>query len=290
MLRQSRRTFLRTSGAAAAGVVAGIPRLDRVTTSVGPGDPIIKLGVATYSLREIPRPDAIAGIRAIGARFASIKSFHLPYEDSPELLRVGAREFEDAGIEIVSGGVIYLQEDDDDHMRRHFDYARHCGMPLMVIGPTRATLPRIERFVKEYDIAVAIHNHGPEDEHFPAPSDALEVIRDMDPRVGVCVDVGHTTRTGADVVEEVAVCGDRLLDIHMKDLRDLRDGASQCEVGEGSMPVANIFEQLLKMGYGGYVNLEYEIDAKDPVPGMRRSFAYMRGVIAGLTSGVSHID
>lgn len=290
MLRQSRRTFLRTSGAAAAGVVAGIPRLERATTSVGPGDPIIKLGVATYSLREIPRPDAIAGIQAIGARFASIKSFHLPYEDSPELLRVGAREFEDAGIEIVSGGVIYLQEDDDDHMRRHFDYARHCGMPLMVIGPTRATLPRIERFVREYDIAVAIHNHGPEDEHFPAPSDALEVIRDMDPRVGVCVDVGHTTRTGANVVEEVAVCGNRLLDIHMKDLRDLSDGASQCEVGEGSMPVANIFEQLLKMGYGGYVNLEYEIDANDPVPGMRRSFAYMRGVVAGLTSGVSHID
>jgi sugar phosphate isomerase/epimerase len=243
---------------------------------------VIRLGVTTYSLRELSRSDAIAGLRAIGARYAGIKSFHLPYEDSEEKLRAGAREFRDAGIEIVSGGVIYLQENDDGHIRRHFEYARHCGMPLMVIGPTRETLPRIERFVREYNIAVAIHNHGPEDEHFPAPSDALEEIRDLDPRVGVCVDVGHTTRTGADVVEQIAACGDRLLDIHMKDLRDLRDGASQCEVGDGAMPVAAIFRQLVDMRYRGHVNLEYEIDARDPVPGMRRSFAFMRGVAAAL--------
>jgi sugar phosphate isomerase/epimerase len=244
---------------------------------------IIKLGVATYSLRELSPEDTIAGLQAIGTKYVSVKSFHLPYEDSPERLAAGARRFREAGIEIVSGGVIYLQENDDDHVRRHFEYARHCGMPLMVIGPTRETLPRIERFVKEYDIAVAIHNHGPEDEHFPAPSDALAAIQNMDPRVGVCVDVGHTTRTGADVVEEIAACGNRLLDIHMKDLSDLRDGASQCEVGEGAMPLVSIFEQLLRMDYRGYVNLEYEIDAENPVPGMRRSFAFMRGLAAGLT-------
>ncbi|MDX1741394.1 MAG: sugar phosphate isomerase/epimerase, partial [Rhodothermales bacterium] len=267
MLEQSRRTFLRTSGLAAAGIAAGMRRSCATGVSTDLSGGAIKLGVATYSLRELSRTDAIAGIRAMGAGYASVKSFHLPYEDSPEQLAAGAREFSDAGIEIVGGGVIYLTEPDDDHIRRHFEYARHCGMPLMVIGPTRETLPRIERFVKEYDIAVAIHNHGPEDEHFPAPSDALEVIRDMDPRVGVCVDVGHTTRTGADVVDEVAACGDRVLDVHMKDLRDLLDGASQVEVGEGAMPVPEIFEQLLKMGYGGYVNLEYEIDAQDPVPG-----------------------
>jgi sugar phosphate isomerase/epimerase len=105
----------------------------------------------------------------------------------------------------------------------------------------------------------------------------------MDPRVGVCVDVGHTTRTGVDVVEAIAEAGDRVLDLHIKDLRDLRDKESQCIVGHGAMPVAAIFRQLVKMGYGGYVNLEYEIDAKDPLPGMKESFAHMRGVLAGMS-------
>lgn len=245
----------------------------------------VRLGVASYSLRELSRADAIAAIKALGVTHVNIKSVHLPYDGSPEELKAGRREFERAGLEIVGGGTIYLQEDNDDHIRRHFEYARRCGMPLMVVGPTRATLPRIERFVREYDIRVAIHNHGPEDEHFPGPQDALPVIRDMDPRVGLCVDVGHTARTGIDVVEALAMAGDRLLDIHMKDLADLTVRNSQCVVGQGKMPVAAIFRQLEAMDYTGYVNLEYEIDASDPLPGMQRSLAYMRGVLAGLHEG-----
>ena len=256
-----------------AGAEAGGPWTART-----PG----KLGVASYSLRELSRSDAIAAIRALGVTSVNVKSFHLPYEATADELETGRREFEQAGLEIVGGGTIYLQEDDDDHIRRHFEYAKTCGMPLMVIGPTRSTLPRIERFVQEYDIAVAIHNHGPEDEHFPGPQDALPVIQDMDPRVGLCLDVGHTARTGIDVVEAVAMAGDRLLDMHMKDLADLAVRESQCIVGQGRMPVAAIFRQLEAMDYGGFVNLEYEIDAADPLPGMQRSFAYMRGVLAGL--------
>jgi sugar phosphate isomerase/epimerase len=104
----------------------------------------------------------------------------------------------------------------------------------------------------------------------------------MDPRIGLCIDVGHTTRTGADIVQAIAEAGDRVLDMHMKDLKDLMVKESQCIVGEGAMPVAEIFVQLQKMKYRGYVNLEYEIDEKNPLPGMKQSFAYMRGVLAGL--------
>ena len=145
-------------------------------------------------------------------------------------------------------------------------------MPLMVIAPSVATMPRIERFVQEYDIKVAIHNHGPEDPYFPGPREALPVIGDMDPRVGLCVDLGHTTRTGVDIVEAIAEAGDRVLDVHSKDLRDLMDKDSQCIVGEGAMPMPAIFRQLVDMGYEGYVNLEYEIDASNPLPGMHAVF------------------
>ena len=242
----------------------------------------IRLGVASYSLRQFPRDYAIQAVRELGTPYVNIKSFHQPYESSPEELVAGRRAFESAGLQIVGGGTITLQQDDDDDIRGYFEYARLSGMPLMVIAPTAQTLPRIERFVREYDIEVAVHVHGPTDAHFPGPQDVLPVIEDMDPRVGVCVDVGHTARTGIDLVEVLDMWGDRALDIHMKDLRDLTSRASQCIVGEGRIPVPAIFRQLEKMSYGGYVNLEYEIDADDPLPGMKQSFAYMRGVIAGI--------
>ena len=242
----------------------------------------IRLGVASYSLREFPRREAISAIRELETPYVNIKSFHLPYELTKEELIAGRREFEEAGLQIVGGGTITLDKDDDADIRSYFDYAKASGMPLMVIAPTPTTLPRIERFVKSYDIAVAIHNHGPEDPYFPGPADALKVIRDMDSRVGLCLDVGHTARTGVDVVEAISVAGDRLLDMHMKDLSDLRVKESQCIVGQGAMPIARIFRQLTAMRYRGFVNLEYEIDAQAPLSGMKESFAFMRGVLAGL--------
>jgi len=278
----SRREFLKTAALGTAAMA-----LPALTFACATGEPSreaagIRLGVASYSLRELTRADAIAAILALDSKYVSIKSFHLPYESTPEELAAGRQEFEDAGLTIVSGGVITLQQDNDDDIRTYFEYARASGMPLMVIAPTRTTLPRIERFVREYDIKVAIHNHGPQDQYFPGPRDALPIIRDMDPRVGVCVDLGHTTRTGVDIVEAIAEAGDRVLDVHVKDLADLLEASSQCIVGEGAMPMPAIFKQLVEMRYDGYVNLEYEIDASDPLPGMQRSFAYMRGVLAGL--------
>ena len=242
----------------------------------------IKLGVASYSLRQFDRSAAIAMIKEIGTPYVNIKSFHLPYESTPEEVATARREFEEAGLTIVGGGTISLKKDDDEDMRRYFEYAQRAGMPLMVIAPTPETLPRIEKFVKEYDIKVAIHNHGPSDQYFPGPADALKLIKDMDPRVGVCVDLGHTTLTGADIVEALAEAGDRLLDIHMKDLTDLMNMRTQVPIGEGQMPIAAIFRQLKKMKYNGYVNLEYEIDAEDPLPGMKVSFVNMRKVLAEL--------
>jgi len=242
----------------------------------------LKLGVASYSLRKFPRAQAIEIIKKLGVRYVCIKEFHLRYADSPADRAAGRKEFESAGLTIVGGGTIYLQKDDDADIRFYFDYARDCGMPLMVIGPTRQTLPRIERFVKQYDIKVAIHNHGPEDKHFPTPESALDAIKGMDPRVGLCIDVGHTARTGTDPVESIRRAGARLLDLHIKDLRDPSQRGTDCPVGEGSLPIVQIFRELKRMNYQGGVNLEYEIEADNPLLGMAKSFAYMRGVLAGL--------
>ena len=113
------------------------------------------------------------------------------------------------------------------------------------------TLPAVEKLAKEFDIRVAIHTHGPEDAHFPSPKVVLDAVKTMDPRMGLCLDVGHSMRTGADLVQEIANAGPRLLDMHMKDLKVNTEKGSQCDVGDGVMPVVAIFKQLKKMGYKG---------------------------------------
>jgi len=282
----ARRTFLKAAAAGAAGAAIGgslgAPRAARAEAQPPSDGGPIKLGVASYSLRNFPREKAIEMVKALRTPYVNIKSVHADYALSPAELAAARAEFERAGLQIVGGGTITFDKDTDEGVQRYFEYAKHAGMPVMVSTCAPAVLPRVEKFAKQYDIKVAIHNHGPEDRHYPSPYDVLKYVKDMDRRMGLCIDVGHTVRTGTDVVQSIADAGPRLLDMHVKDLRDLKARDSQCIVGEGAIPFPDIFRQLVKMRYAGYVNLEYEIDAADPLPGMQRSFAYMRGVLAGL--------
>jgi sugar phosphate isomerase/epimerase len=265
----------------AAALLASAPAPGAAVDNPG-GAGELKLGVASYSFREFSRKIAINGTKALKTPYINIKEFHLPYRSTAEELAKGRKEISAAGLQLLGGGTIQLAHDDDDDMRKYFEYAKACGMPLMVVMPTKKATPRLEKFVKQYDIKVAIHNHGPEDANYPAPQDALKVIKNMDPRIGLCIDIGHTTRTGTDVVQAIREAGPRLLDMHVKDLRDLMGKDSQCVVGEGAMPIPAIFRELKKMNYQGGVMLEYEIEAENPLPGMIKSFAYMRGVLAGM--------
>jgi sugar phosphate isomerase/epimerase len=251
-------------------------------SSAVPAIDTLKLGVASYSLREFPRAKAIEMIQALRTPYVNIKSVHLAYTLSPAEIAAARREFEAAGLTIVGGGTITFEHDTDQDVKQYFEYAKAAGMPLIVATAAPAILPRIDRFATQYNISVAIHNHGPEDANYPSPYDALRHVKSLGPRMGLCVDVGHTVRTGTDVVQAIADAGPRVLDLHLKDLRDFTSVDSQVIVGEGKIPITAIFRQLLAMNYSGFANLEYEIDAKDPLPGMKQSFAYMRGVLSGL--------
>ncbi len=241
-----------------------------------------KLGVASYSLRKFPRTEAIAMVKQLNTRYIGIKEFHLPIRSTPEEIARGRKEFEDAGLIIVDGGVITFDKDDDADIRHKFEYAKLAGMPIINCAPTARTLPKMEAFVKEYDIKIAIHNHGKTDKNFPSPQSALKAVNGMDTRCGLCIDVGHTAEIGVDPVESIREAGPRLFDVHIKDVSDLSNADSQVPVGDGKMPVPAIFRQLTKIKYRGGVMLEYEVDENNPMPGMQKSFAYMRGVLAGM--------
>ena len=275
----TRRGFIGAAAGIAGWTVAGPAS---APAKIVPEPWGIKLGVASYSLRKFDRARAIEMIQALKTPWISIKEFHLRYNLPPAELEKGRRQFEAAGLRIMSGGNIDLKSDDPAELRKSFEYAKNSGMPMMVCAPTHTNLKAIEALVKEYNIRIAIHNHGPEDKYYPTPQSVLEAVRGLDQRCGLCMDVGHSARTGVEVVKSIAEAGDRLLDMHVKDLRDMKVKESQCDCGDGLMPFPAIFKQLKKMGYTGCVNLEYEINENDPLPGMQRSFSYLRGVLAGL--------
>ena len=274
MNQSTRRTFLTT-----AATLAAAPAVSAATTQAHHED-ALPLGVATYSLREFSRADAIKIIQSLGIKYVNVKSMHMPYESTPAELAAARAEFEAAGLKIIAGGNIDLKGDDDS-VKKMLTYAKNAGIPVVVCAPRRDNLGVIEKYAKEFGLKIAIHNHGTEDKLYPNGASVIELVKNMDPCMGLCYDVGHASRTGVDVVKEIEMAGARLHDMHVKDLADLSDRASQVSVGKGKLPFPQIFKALKKMKYPGVVNLEYEINAKSPQLGMAESFAYMRGVLDG---------
>lgn len=274
-----RRIFL---GALAA--TALLPRTIGVSASSrkAPAAPL-KLGVASYSLRKFPLDRALEIAKALDVEYLNFKDVHIPRTDPPETIKAARAKIEGAGFTIVGGGTISMRND-EAQVRKDFEYARLAGMPLIVAAPSPDSLDVVERTAKEFGIRVAIHNHGPEDKFFPSPYDAYKLIKDRDKQMGLCVDVGHTVRAGVDPARAVVELRDRVYDLHVKDLRDLKDRDSQVIVGKGAIDFPALFRALIKIDFTGHVGLEYEIDADNPLPGMQQSLAYMRGVLAALAN------
>lgn len=282
--RVSRRSFL-NAAALSAGAIAIRP--GSVAAAAGPSRSVtetpIKLGLASYTFRNFDRAQMIAFLQQLKCTHLNAKDVkdHLPMEPGAEAAALAA--YRTAGIMVHAVGAVYFQKDEDADIRAKFEYARRAGVSVIVAGdPTPETLPRVERFAKEYDIRIAIHNHGPEDKVWPSPLDVLKAVRNMDERIGCCIDVGHCVRAGTDVVKAIRAAGPRLFNMHMKDLTDFSAKDSQVAVGEGKMPIREIFQALIDSQYHGFIDLEYEVHADDPMPGVIESMAYMRGVLAGM--------
>jgi sugar phosphate isomerase/epimerase len=278
----SRRAFFGTVVAAAA-LPGFAGAATRPVTMPAVAGKTLKLGVASYSMRKFTLDQALEMARVLGIRYMTFKDVHIPRTDPPETTRALRAKIAAAGITIMGGGTIDMPND-PVKIRQDFEYAKNAGMPLIYASPDPAALDAIETLVNEFDIKLVIHNHGPEDKRWPRPQDAYAAMKSRDKRMGLCIDIGHTLRTGTDPVQAVLECQDRLYDMHVKDLASKTDKDSQVEVGRGVIDVPGLFRALLKVGYQGQVGLEYEIKENDPLSGMQESIAYMRGVLAALTT------
>lgn len=264
---------------------AGGELIKPATQPAGPDPKLkgLKLGVASYSFRKMPLDQTIKGIRRVGLSYVSIKDFHLPMKSTKQERQAVAAAFAEAGITPISCGNVKLTTD-EAASRNAFEYVRDTGAKVMVCAPDPAALPMLEKLVKEFDIRLAIHNHGPEDKVFPTPYEVQKAVKDLDPRIGFCVDVGHTARAGVDPAKTIVELKDRVYDIHFKDVSDVagKSARVECEVGRGKLDIAAMVRALLQIQFAGHIGFEYEKDATDPLPGLAESVGYVRGILAAV--------
>lgn len=242
----------------------------------------LKAGVASYTLRKMPLDQAIRAVQRVGLKFVSIKDFHLSLKSTPEERRNVAQKFKAGGITPLSCGNITM-ENDEANIRQAFEYARDIGLPAIVCSPHPDSMPILDRMVKEFDIRLAIHNHGPEDKRFPSPYDVWKAVQQYDSRIGLCIDVGHTARAKVDPAEAIMKCRARLYDLHFKDISSLEPNASTIEAGRGVLDLKAILRAILKVQYRHLLSFEFEKDADDPLPGLAETVGYTKGLLAATT-------
>jgi inosose dehydratase len=280
----SRRHFLQTTIlTATAATLASVPARARAAVTKKPGDPFrgLKVGITTYTLRNFKLPEALEMTKKAGVHYISLKEVHLPLKSTTEERKAVSKEVADSGLKLMGGGVIYLKND-PEVIRNAFQYCKDAGMATMVCSPDPEALDEVEKMVKEFDIRIAIHNHGPGDKRFPSALDVMRLVKNRDPRMGACIDVGHTVRINEDPVEVINKCKDRLYEFHMKDVDRAVAEGKPVEVGKGVIDIPAVLKVLLNIKFEGHVALEYEAHPENPYPGMVESYAYMRGALAGL--------
>jgi len=247
-------------------------------------DTKFKLGLASYTLRKFKLEDTLAMTKRLGLKYIAFKDYHLSLNSTPEQISAVVGKVKAAGLELYGGGVIYMKNEDQVHSA--FEYAGAAGMKVIIGVPNHDLLSLVNRKVQQYDIKVAIHNHGPTDKVYPTPVSAYEKIKDLDPRIGLCIDIGHTQRAGVDPSVSAEKFADRLLDVHIKDVTRASAKGITVEIGRGVIDIPKFLRTLLKIDYSGVVSFEYEKDPDDPLAGLAESVGYVRGALAAITSEV----
>lgn len=260
------------------------PRSGHAAESQSSGAPTsgqsVNLGIASYTFRNFGLEPMLAMTRRAGLKYICLKSFHLPLDAKPDRIADTAKKIAGAGLTLYAVGVITMHNETE--VTKAFDYAKAVGAGMIVAAPSVATLPLIEKKAKQYDIRVAIHNHGPGDQHFPTPASVYEKIESLDRRIGLCIDIGHTTRVGANLIESVEKYADRLLDMHIKDVSAAKPTAHETQVGRGVIDIPRLLRTLAQIKYAGVLSFEYENEPNDPLPGLAESVGYVRGVTAAI--------
>jgi len=276
---KSRRQFLKLAGtgvlAAGASSLYGIPVMP---VSADKAKNTFTIGMAGYTFLRFDVEKTIEMMKRAGVSSLSLKDFHMPMNSTQEQITAVLNKFKSAGINVYTVGVIYMKT--KESVDQAFEYAKMAGVKMIVGAPNYELLPYVEEKIKSYDFRLAIHNHGPDNPLFPNATDIWDHIKDLDSRIGICIDIGHTTRDGQDPSVDIMKYKSRIYDVHIKDVDKASKDGKTVEIGRGIIDIPKVVATLRKIKYSGSCSLEFEKDMNDPLAGIAESIGYFKGVMA----------
>jgi sugar phosphate isomerase/epimerase len=236
------------------------------------------VGMAGYTFVHFDLDKTLEIMEKCDVKHLCIKDFHLPFKSTDAEIAAFHAKLKSKGVTGYAVGPIYMRSKEE--VDNAFDYAKRVGVKLIVGVPNYELLPYVDQKVKEYNFHYAIHLHGPDIALYPDAEDVWENVKELDPRIGMCLDVGHDTRNGKDPVKDLERYHTRVFDVHIKDVTGPTKAGYSVEIGRGIIDFPAFVNMLRKVGYSGVCSLEHERNMKDPFLGIAESIGYFRGVIA----------
>ena len=276
----SRRDFLKTGGALSAGLVTGVPLLAAEKTDAYGG---FKMGIQSYSLRGFDAKTALKHTKALGLKYWEAYPRHVPMGTLPKHIREQKAMLKEAGVTLLAYGVLGFDAN-ETKARQAFDFAKAMGIQALSANPKKdeATFDLLDKLVKEYEIAIAIHNHGP-GAMYDKISDVEEMVKGRHPLIGACVDTGHYIRSDEDAVQAISRLGKRVFGVHLKDVKTIeKDGKRSKKftiLGQGDLDVPGCLVALRKLDYKHSLSLEYEENPKNPLSDLNVCLQVVRDAV-----------
>ncbi|NDV97051.1 sugar phosphate isomerase/epimerase [Dysgonomonas sp. 521] len=238
---------------------------------------LFKVAIAGYTFVNFNLDETLKMMQEVDVHYLCIKDFHLPLNSTDEEIAAFHAKLASYNVTGYAVGPIYMKTKEE--VDKAFEYAKRVGVKLIVGVPNHDVLPYVDQKVKEYDFKYAIHLHGPDIDLYPHATDIYEHVKDLDPRIGMCLDIGHNMRAGHDPVADLKKYSERVFDIHMKNTTAASKEGKTGEIGRGIIDIPAFVRMLREVKYTGACSLEYERNMKAPLAGIAESIGYFRGVI-----------
>lgn len=264
-IKLSRREMIAASAAGMAFLRPGLLSADTVAESLKKYGGF-RFGIQAHGLRNFPIDEAIRIIHEdLELHWVEFSKKHLAVEATlKEKKRVRAL-LKKKDIKCMALGVHKFTADKKAN-RALFEFAKTMGARNISAAPTPDSFDDLDKLVEEYDIRIAIHNHGP-DTHYDKISDVTSAVKGRHPHIGACIDTAHFIRSKEDPIKAIYELKGRLFGMHIKDVAEQQKKTKDVIIGKGFLDVEAMFKAMKKVKFpaDGAIALEFEGNPDDPV-------------------------
>ena len=257
----SRRQFMWSSAIA-------LPIVSNIARAASQEEVKILMGAQSYSFRKFGFEDSIECLKKLGLNTMEFCGVHFPCDATHEKFPYVKQTIAESGINVPCYGVEGFGADAAAN-RRKFEFAKALGVSVLTADPTPEAFDNLEELCNEFQVKIAIHNHGP-GARYDKVADTLKAVEGRSPLIGACVDTGHAIRSGEKPHEIIRALGSRVISLHLKDW--IHGGKEQI-LGEGDLDLAAVARALKEIHFNGPIVMEYEESPEDPVPDMKKGWA-----------------